>query len=107
MTAAEKLRQNGIRFSETALAAIASQYQVESIDVFGSSLRDDVTPASDVDLLVIFRPGADPSLFDLMNLERELEAVFGRAVDVVEPDAITNPIRRDAIFRSKEPLFAA
>ncbi len=51
--------------------------------------------------------GAEVSLFDLMELEGELSEAFGRPVDIVEPDAPTNPIRRQAILTAKQLLYAA
>ncbi len=62
---------------------------------------------SDVDLLVSFDPEAKVSLFDIMDLEMELEQLFMRPVDIVEPQALSNPIRRKNILRSREPLYAA
>ena len=107
MTTAEKLRKNGIAIEIEKLVPIAERFGVAEIAVFGSSIRDDVRPQSDIDLLVSFRHGSDHSLFDIMDLERELEQLFLRHVDVVEPDAVTNPVRRRSILNSKEQLYAA
>ena len=107
MSAAEKLRKNGINISMDMLGAIARKYEVTEIDVFGSSIRADMQAKSDVDLLVSFAPHAKVSLFDIMDLETELEQLFSRVVDIVEPQALTNPIRRKSILSSREPLYAA
>ena len=61
--------------------AIAARYHASRVRLFGSAARGDDRPDSDIDLLVDFEQGS--SLFDLMRMGRELEALFGRAVDVV------------------------
>jgi predicted nucleotidyltransferase len=61
--------------------AIASRHHASRVRLFGSAARGDDRPDSDIDLLVDF--DEDSSLFDLMRMSRELEALLGRAVDVV------------------------
>jgi len=107
MTAAEKLRMNGVDVDFDKLARVAQQYSVTEISVFGSSIRSDMKATSDIDLLVSFSPSAEISLFDLMDLEAELERLFHRHVDIVEPQALTNPVRRERILSSKELLYAS
>jgi predicted nucleotidyltransferase len=61
--------------------AIAARHHASRVRLFGSAARGEDRPDSDIDLLVDF--DQDSSLFDLMRMARELEALFGRAVDVV------------------------
>lgn len=61
--------------------AIASRHHASRVRLFGSAARGDERPDSDIDLLVDF--DEDSSLFDLMRMSRELEALLGRPVDVV------------------------
>ena len=61
--------------------AIASRHHASRVRLFGSAARGDDRPDSDIDLLVDFDENS--SLFDLMRMSRELEALLGRAVDVV------------------------
>jgi predicted nucleotidyltransferase len=61
--------------------AIAARHHASRVRLFGSAARGEDRPDSDIDLLVDF--DQDSSLFDLMRMARELEASFGRAVDVV------------------------
>ena len=107
MTAFERLRQNGIEVNPQTLAVIARKYSIIEISVFGSSLGSRARNDSDVDLLVSFAPEAMISLFDLMDLENELSEAFQRPVDIVEPEALTNPIRRRNILSTKQLLYAA
>ena len=106
MSAVDRLKENGIAFDLDALAAIANSYSIVEIAVFGSSITKDMDADSDVDLLITFSEEASVSLFDLMDLEERLSELFGRPVDIVEPDSLSNPIRRRAILSSKETLYA-
>jgi predicted nucleotidyltransferase len=83
---------------------------VRKLSVFGSALREDFRPDSDVDLLVSFTEDARYSLFDLAAMEEELGAILGRKVDLVEREAIEqseNYIRRRHILESEEPVYVA
>jgi predicted nucleotidyltransferase len=90
-----------------AVESFCSRWQVVELSLFGSALRDDFGPASDVDLLVVFDPDSHHSLFDLVTMREELEGVFGRDVDLVEKDGLTNPFRRRAILENRQLLYAA
>lgn len=107
MSTVEKLHKNGIHFDVRELASIAHTYGIVKLFVFGSSVRTDNPTPNDIDLLVVFDSQANISLFDLMDLEAELTALFNLPVDLVEPEALTNPIRRKNILSSVEPLYAA
>lgn len=107
MTAIEKMRRNGISIDEKTIYDIASKYNLKELSVFGSSIRDDFTDASDVDLVIVFKNSREISLFDLMDIQEFFESRFSRKVDLVEPDGLRNPIRRKAIMESKEILYVA
>jgi len=107
MTAIEKMRRNGISIDDKTIYDIASKYNLKELSVFGSSIRDDFTESSDVDLVIVFKNSREISLFDLMDIQEFLEARFSRKVDLVEPDGLRNPIRRKAIMESKEILYVA
>jgi predicted nucleotidyltransferase len=64
------------------LEALCREYQVKRLAVFGSYLRNEQTPTSDLDLLVEFEPDASPGLFKFVSLERELGLVFDKKVDL-------------------------
>ena len=92
------------------LEAFCLRWKVEEIALFGSVLRDDFRPDSDVDVLVSFLPEARYSLFDLARMQKELEAILGREVDMVEKKAVEqsrNYLRRKAILSSAEVVYAA
>lgn len=85
------------------------KWKIEELSFFGSVLRDDFGPDSDVDVLVAFDDSARWSLFDLVHMEDELKEILGRDVDLVERAGIEqsrNWIRRKAILEGAQ-LFHA
>jgi predicted nucleotidyltransferase len=92
------------------IAEFCRRWQIAELALFGSVLRDDFRPDSDVDVLVTFAPTADWSLFDHIAMEEELSNLLGRKVDLVSRRAVersTNWIRREAILTTAEPLYVA
>jgi hypothetical protein len=94
------------------IAELCRRYGVRRLEVFGSAARGgDFDPErSDADFLVEFEPGADPGLSGFLELKESLERVLGRAVDLVERDAIErsrNYIRRRHILDSAEKVYVA
>jgi len=84
------------------------KWKIKELSLFGSVLREDFGPESDVDVLVGFAPDADWSLFDHVRMEEELEAILGHEVDMVPRRAIErseNWIRRKAILESAVPYY--
>lgn len=77
------------------------------MSLFGSVLRDDYGPGSDVDLLVSFEEDAPWSLWDLIALKDALSELFGRPVDLVEREALKNPFRRKRILETKQTIYVA
>ncbi len=89
------------------LSAFCRRWKIAGLELFGSALRDDFRPDSDVDLLVSFAPEADWGLLDHVAMQRELSTLLGREVDLITREAVEqsqNPIRREAILRSARPL---
>jgi len=92
------------------VAAFCQRWKIVELSLFGSVLREDFRPDSDVDVLVTFAPEADWSLFDHMAMEEELSAAVGRKIDLLSRRAIersANWIRRQAILESAEPFYVA
>ena len=73
--------------------------------LFGSAVRDDFGPQSDVDVLVEFEPGTQVTLFTLSRLQRELESIFARPVDFVLKDGLKRRIR-DSVLASAQVIYA-
>ena len=90
-----------------ALAAFCRKWRVRELSLFGSALRDDFGPHSDLDFLVSFEPDAPVDIDMLLDMKEELEARFGRQVDLVEKEALRNPWRKYEILRACEVIYAA
>jgi hypothetical protein len=95
-----------IDISEQTLAEICRRFGVVELAVFGSVLRDDFRPDSDIDVLITFAHNQSVDSFDLAELQLTLQAFFDRPVDVVEKAALVNPFRRKAIFSTAEVIYA-
>jgi predicted nucleotidyltransferase len=86
------------------------KWQVRELSLFGSVLRDDFGPESDIDVLVRFAPEAKHGLFALVRMQEDLKEIFGRNVDLLSRrgvEASRNYIRRKAILDSAETIYAA
>lgn len=83
------------------------RWRIKEFAIFGSTLRDDYRPESDVDVLVTFQDGAPWGLFEIMEMTEELQEIFGRKVDLVEKEALRNPFRRHEILTQCQVVYAA
>jgi len=92
---------------EKKIANFCKRWHVSEFSIFGSVLRDDFRSDSDVDVLVSFTEDAHISLFDLAQMQIELEALFDRPVDLVEKAGLRNPYRRDEILKTAQVVYAA
>jgi len=98
-----------LNFSKAQLDDFCQRWKIARMALFGSVLREDFRPESDVDVLVSFSNEAHYTLLDLARMESELEKIFGRKVDLVELSAIEksrNYIRRKSILSSAETIYA-
>lgn len=107
METIEKLRKNGIFLNIDDVVHLCQKYSVVELSIFGSSLRDDFTQDSDVDILVSFSHNSNISLFDIMELEHEFSKLLSKEVDIIEKESLKNPIRKNKILSSCEIIYAA
>ncbi|MDI6816351.1 MAG: nucleotidyltransferase domain-containing protein [Actinomycetota bacterium] len=99
-----------IKIPRKKVAEFCGKWNIQELALFGSVLREDFRPDSDVDVLVVFTPEARHSLFDLARMQEELKEIFEREVDLVEKKAVEqseNYIRRKHILDSTEVLYVA
>ena len=89
------------------LEALCRRWKVRRLSLFGSVLRDDFGPDSDIDVLVEFEPDARIGFFGLARMQRELEALFGgRSVDLLTPGFLS-PYIKDRVLQSASLQYAA
>jgi predicted nucleotidyltransferase len=92
------------------IADFCRRWKITELALFGSVLRDDFRPDSDVDILVTFAPDAEWSLFDHVDMEDELEVILGRPVDLVSRRGLEksrNYLRRRAILESAQVVHVS
>jgi predicted nucleotidyltransferase len=92
------------------LVTFCQQHHILEFSLFGSILRNDFRPDSDIDILIVFDPDARMhlSLMDLVGMEYQLEDLFGRKVDLVEKRSIVdghNWIRRKNILNTAQVIY--
>ena len=93
-----------------AIEAFCRKWHIIEFALFGSVLREDFRPDSDIDVLVTFAPDYLRSLADAMAMQDEIEAIFGRQVDLINRENIErsqNYIRRKAILSSARTIYVA
>ena len=96
-----------LELDRKALFDFCRRWRIREMSVFGSCLREDFSPESDLDFLVRFEDAVPWSLWDLVVMHDELAAITGRKVDLVDQDGLRNPYRRKAILDSREVIYAA
>jgi len=103
------MKINGnIDVPDEAIADFCRKWKITKIEAFGSVLRDDFRPDSDIDLLVTSEPDAGTTLFNLVQMENEMAEILGRPVDLITRKGIEeseNYIRRRRILSSARPIY--
>lgn len=92
------------------LEEFCQKWKIIEFSLFGSALREDFHPESDIDVLVTFAPERKISFSDLIQMEDELKEIFGREVDLVEKKSVEqseNYIRRKHILDHLEVIYVA
>ena len=92
---------------QEAIADFCKRHSVTEFAIFGSAARGELRPESDIDIMLTFTPGARWDLYDLVGMQDELKAIFGRDVDIVERGTIRNPFRQETIMRDLSVVYAA
>ena len=95
------------RIPRKKIATFCKRWNVSEFSVFGSAIRKDFGPKSDVDVMVVFEPDAPIGLFEMAHMAVELETLFNRPVDLVEKAGLRNPYRRREILRTAKVVYAA
>lgn len=92
---------NGVNFPEAAIAEICHRYGATRLSLFGSILRDDFTPSSDIDVLVEFAPTTRIGLIGVAKMEAELSGLLGRRVDLRSPADLSHYFRDEVVARAR------
>jgi len=92
-------------FTSETLIDLCQRWKIQEFALFGSILRDDFHPNSDIDVLIKFLPNDRWSLFDLIHLKQELETLTLRSVDLIEKEQLKNPYRRTEILKTYQTIY--
>jgi len=95
-----------IAISQDKVVEFCQRNRIRTFSLFGSILREDFGPDSDVDVLVEFEPEARVGFMALGRMQRELAELLGRQVDLVPRDGL-KPLIRDDVLSSAQVLYAA
>jgi uncharacterized protein len=95
-----------LQISSEDLTNFCRRYNVRELALFGSMLGTNYGPDSDIDLLVSFEPAARITFLTLAKMQRELEALLGRSVDLVPKDGL-KPVIRNQVLATARVLYAA
>ena len=98
---------HGLEIPGEKIAGFCRKWKIVEFSLFGSILREDFGPDSDVDVLVEFAQDGRITFDNRVEMLDELSVIFGREVDIIEKGAIRNPFRRHSILSTKEVLYAA
>ena len=99
------MEHQGVQISRDQIASFCRAHHIRRLALFGSILRDDFRPDSDVDVLVEFEPGHTPGLA-FFAIQRELSEMLGRRVDLNTP-ACLSPYYRDEVLAEAETQYVA
>jgi predicted nucleotidyltransferase len=105
-----QLNARNLDLSEKKISDFCQRWRITEFALFGSVLRDDFDAESDLDILVNFAPDADWSLLDHLQMERELESLLGRKVDLLSRRSVErshNWLRRREILDTAEVVYAS
>jgi uncharacterized protein len=110
MSTTTTISRHGITLPMGQIADFCRSWMIRELAIFGSYLRDDFRPDSDLDFLYTFAADVKWSLFDLVKMDQDLAAIVGRPVDLVDRESINrseNWIRRREILGTAEVIYAA
>jgi len=88
------------------VAQFCRAHHIRKLAFFGSVLRNDFRPDSDIDVLVWFEPGQTPGMMQLVGLELELTEILGRQADLHTPEDLSR-LFRDEVISEAEVQYAA
>ncbi len=104
MNAVEAVRGGRVGASSEVIADFCRRHHIRKLSLFGSVLRDDFRPESDVDVLVEFEPGKGPGLITMAAMEIELSELIGRKVDFLTPGFLS-PYFKERVLREAQSVY--
>jgi predicted nucleotidyltransferase len=100
------MNNNAVAIPKDKISHFCHRWKIKEFSLFGSILRGDFGPDSDVDILVAFDEDAHWSLYDWMDMIEELKVIFEREVHLFSKKGLRNPFRRHNILTTREVVYA-
>jgi len=101
------MKKQNIEIPQKKIAEFCRRHHIKRLALFGSALRNDFTPDSDVDVLVEFEPGTRVGMIRLAGIELELSGILGRKVDMHTPGFISKYFRNQVLAEAEDQYVAA
>ena len=95
-----------IQVDHEKIAEFCRRNRIARLSFFGSVLRDDFTPESDIDVLMQFEPSASTGYFTMARLQQELSEIVGRPVDLRTPQELSRYFRDEVLAEAREEYVA-
>jgi uncharacterized protein len=93
-----------LHFDEGKLAALCQERRIVKLSLFGSAVRKELRPDSDMDVLIEFEPGMPVSYFTLGGIQQDLTDLFGRHVDLKIPTTLSKYVK-ERVLNSAVPIY--
>jgi hypothetical protein len=101
------MKKRNVDIPKEKIAGFCQRHHIRRLALFGSALREDFTPDSDVDVLVEFEPGTRVGMIRLAGIELELSSILGRKVDMNTPGFISKYFREEVLAEAEDQYVAA
>ena len=101
------MQRKKFRLPRKKIAEFCKRWSITEFSVFGSVLREDFRPDSDIDVLVSIDPTAHIGILEFAKIQIELEKMFKHPVDLVEKERLRYPYRKNEILRTAELVYPA
>lgn len=96
---------SALKLDPEAVAAFCRKWRIRELSVFGSAVRDDFGPESDVDFMASFEPGVSLDIDNWLDMKEELGVLCGRSAGLVEKEALRNPWIKHGIMKTREVVY--
>jgi predicted nucleotidyltransferase len=101
------MKFHNIDLPKEKIEEFCKKWKVVELALFGSVLRDDFRPDSDIDVLITFTDDCGWSLLDLAQMHIDLKVIFQQEIHIREKDALRNPFRKKEILNHHEVIYMA
>jgi predicted nucleotidyltransferase len=101
------MQRKKFRLPRKKIAEFCKRWSITEFSVFGSVLREDFRPDSDIDVLISIDPTAHIGLLEIAKIQIELEVMFKHPVDLVEKERLRYPYRKNEILRTAQLVYPA